>query len=219
MSKAKEGEDRGRYGSEKGDPEANKYPSDFVHVTNGGTKFKVGNEKDKEYFQFIHPMGSSVTVWPDGKFETFARGELRTYAKSGATTTVDGNSDSLISGHCRSAIGGGIHIEVTGDAGIIAGGDVSVAALGGSIGMQCKNFTLGTTGNFNLNVGGDTKIVTSGTTDMYSGGKFLQNAPQITLEADGVDLGAEGGELLHRKTDLDSDGDAAVGSATKVRAV
>lgn len=210
MSKAKEGEVRGRFGSEKGDPEHNKYPLDFIHTTNGGTKFKIGNEKDKEYFQFIHPMGTMVTVWPDGKFETFTRGEMRTYAKGGATTTVDGNSDSLVSGHSTTRVGGGVHIEVTGDAGIVAGGDVAIAALNGSIGMQCKNFQLGTTGNFNLNVGGETNIV--------SAGKFTQTAPNIVLEAD-VDLGGEGGELLHRKGDKDSDNDVAVESATKVRAV
>lgn len=34
-----------------------------------------------------------------------------------------------------------------------------------------------------------------------------------------VHLGGDGGELLHRKGDLDSDGDMAVGSATRVYAV
>lgn len=34
-----------------------------------------------------------------------------------------------------------------------------------------------------------------------------------------VHLGGNGGQLLHRKGDLDSDGDAAVGSATKVYAI
>ena len=42
---------------------------------------------------------------------------------------------------------------------------------------------------------------------------------KIVLEAPEVHLGAEGGQLVHRKGDVDSAGDAAVGSATKVYAV
>lgn len=217
--KAKEGEAKGRFATEMGDPEKNAYPKDFVHYTNGGTCLKIGNEKNKEYCQLISPMGTMVTIWPDGKYETFVRGEMRTYAKGGATTTVDGNSDSLVSGHSTTRVGGGVHIEVTGDAGIIAGGDVALSALSGSIGMQCKNFILGTTGNFNLDVGGDTVITTAGTTDMASGGKFTQYAPTITLESGDVNLGSDGGEPLHRKGDIDSDGDVAVTHASKVKAV
>lgn len=43
-------------------------------------------------------------------------------------------------------------------------------------------------------------------------------APKIVLEGT-VHLGGDGGKLVHRKDDVDSDGDAAVGSASKVYAV
>ncbi len=50
------------------------------------------------------------------------------------------------------------------------------------------------------------------------GDKIVFESPHIVLKGN-VDLGDEGGPLIHRKGDVDSDGDAAVGSATKVRAV
>ena len=43
-------------------------------------------------------------------------------------------------------------------------------------------------------------------------------ATKIVLEGE-VHLGGDGGQLVHRKGDVDSDGDAAVGSASKVYAV
>lgn len=43
-------------------------------------------------------------------------------------------------------------------------------------------------------------------------------ATNIILDAE-IDLGGEGGKELHRKGDADSDGDVAVGSASRVRAV
>lgn len=43
-------------------------------------------------------------------------------------------------------------------------------------------------------------------------------ARKIVLDGE-VHLGGEGGQLLHRKGDADSDGDTAVGSATRVYAV
>lgn len=43
-------------------------------------------------------------------------------------------------------------------------------------------------------------------------------APKIVLEGE-IHLGGDGGQLVHRKGDLDSDGDAAVGSASKVYAL
>lgn len=47
----------------------------------------------------------------------------------------------------------------------------------------------------------------------------VKASSKIILESPEVHLGAEGGQLVHRKGDEDSDGDAAVGSATKVFAV
>lgn len=48
--------------------------------------------------------------------------------------------------------------------------------------------------------------------------KVVIVSPTIVLEGT-VHLGGEGGQLVHRKGDMDSDGDAAVGSATKVYAL
>ncbi|QCI65623.1 phage baseplate assembly protein V [Phreatobacter stygius] len=58
----------------------------------------------------------------------------------------------------------------------------------------------------------------SGAMSIQSAGTVRIKAAKIILEGE-VDLGGEGGQLLHRKGDQDSGGDAAVGSATKVRAV
>lgn len=51
-----------------------------------------------------------------------------------------------------------------------------------------------------------------------SGDSVTIKAGTITLDGV-VHLGGEGGQLLHRKGDLDSGGDSAVGSATRVYAV
>lgn len=62
-------------------------------------------------------------------------------------------------------------------------------------------------------------VVTTGQTRIFfSGSEVRITSPKIVLEGD-VHLGAEGGKLVHRKGDDDSDGDIAVGSATKVYAV
>lgn len=51
-----------------------------------------------------------------------------------------------------------------------------------------------------------------------SGAEVRIMAGKIVLDGE-VHLGGEGGKLLHRKGDVDSDGDTAVGSATRVFAV
>jgi len=65
---------------------------------------------------------------------------------------------------------------------------------------------------------GEAVIVTGGTRFFLSPDECRITAAKIVLEGD-VHLGAEGGKLVHRKGDADSDGDLAVGSATKVFAV
>lgn len=66
---------------------------------------------------------------------------------------------------------------------------------------------------------GDENMVTiGGTTITTSGDKVHIKTGTIVLEGD-VHLGGEGGKLVHRKGDLDSAGDAADQSATKVYAV
>ena len=58
-----------------------------------------------------------------------------------------------------------------------------------------------------------------GSTVIQAGGDGVTiTASKIVLDGE-VHLGGEGGQLLHRKGDLDSDGDTAVGSATRVYAV
>ncbi|CAK7255583.1 MULTISPECIES: phage baseplate assembly protein V [unclassified Shinella] len=51
-----------------------------------------------------------------------------------------------------------------------------------------------------------------------SGSGITLKASKIVLDGE-VHLGGEGGQLLHRKGDADSDGDTAVGSASRVYAV
>jgi phage baseplate assembly protein gpV len=66
---------------------------------------------------------------------------------------------------------------------------------------------------------GDENMQTiGGTTITVSGSKVHIKSGTIVLEGD-VHLGGEGGKLVHRKGDLDSAGDAADQSATKVYAV
>ena len=57
-----------------------------------------------------------------------------------------------------------------------------------------------------------------GTRILEKDGEVRIKAATIVLEGD-VHLGGDGGQLVHRKGDHDSDGDAAVGSASKVYAI
>ena len=65
---------------------------------------------------------------------------------------------------------------------------------------------------------GQTVIETGSTRFFLSPGECRIKAAKIVFEGD-VHLGAEGGKLVHRKGDVDSGGDLAVGAATKVYAV
>lgn len=66
---------------------------------------------------------------------------------------------------------------------------------------------------------GDEIVETIGATKItMRGDSTVIESPKIVLKGE-VHLGDEGGKLLHRKGDADSDGDIAVGSATKVYAV
>jgi phage baseplate assembly protein gpV len=66
---------------------------------------------------------------------------------------------------------------------------------------------------------GDEHVLTfGGFTITLTSDKLTVSGPQIVLDGD-VDLGGEGGQLVHRKGDKDSDNDTAVGSASRVRAI
>ncbi|GAA4178270.1 phage baseplate assembly protein V [Shinella granuli] len=52
----------------------------------------------------------------------------------------------------------------------------------------------------------------------FSGGGITMKAAKIVLDGE-LHLGGEGGQLVHRKGDADSDGDTAVGAASRVYAV
>lgn len=66
-------------------------------------------------------------------------------------------------------------------------------------------------GDENVEVIGNTRIT-------LTANQVTIESPKIVLKGE-VHLGDEGGQLLHRKGDVDSDGDVAVGSATRVYAV
>ncbi len=62
-------------------------------------------------------------------------------------------------------------------------------------------------------------VMTVGSTRItVKGDEMRINSPKIVFEGE-THLGGEGGQLVHRKGDKDSDGDVAVESATKVYAV
>lgn len=66
---------------------------------------------------------------------------------------------------------------------------------------------------------GDEIVETIGDTTVTIRGDSVNiKSAKIVLEGD-VHLGGEGGQLVHRKGDVDSDGDVAVGSASKVYAL
>jgi len=66
--------------------------------------------------------------------------------------------------------------------------------------------------------GGEHKMTNGDTSVLITGDRIELTATTIVLSG-AVHLGGEGGALVHRKGDVDSDGDIAEGSATKVYAV
>lgn len=63
-------------------------------------------------------------------------------------------------------------------------------------------------------------VITVGDTRIeITGGKVTITSPEIVLKANVLHLGDTGGKPVHRKDDVDSDGDVAVGHAMKVFAV
>ena len=75
----------------------------------------------------------------------------------------------------------------------------------------------GTTVTFNTATG-DIDVANAKTVTVQAADEVRLKAAKIVLEGE-VHLGGDGGQLVHRKGDVDSDGDAAVGSASKVYAV
>jgi len=65
---------------------------------------------------------------------------------------------------------------------------------------------------------GAVSVTSQGAITIESAGEVRIKAATIVLEGD-VHLGGDGGELVHRRGDLDSGGDAALGSAAKVFAL
>lgn len=66
---------------------------------------------------------------------------------------------------------------------------------------------------------GPEAVITKGDSRVtISDGAVHIKAGKIVLEGE-VHLGGEGGQLVHRKGDVDSDGDTAVGSASRVYAI
>ena len=97
------------------------------------------------------------------------------------------------------------------------GGDTTLVGMG-NFGIDVKNAYFGVRGDLAIKVEGGTLIETAGKTSINSGETARLNAPRFIADAV-VDLGGEGGMYLHRRGDQDSDGDVAVGAASKVRAV
>jgi phage baseplate assembly protein V len=65
---------------------------------------------------------------------------------------------------------------------------------------------------------GSHKLEVAGASIEVTPGKITIECGEIVLKGN-VHLGGEGGQLVHRKGDVDSDSDVAVGSASKVYAV
>lgn len=203
-----------RSGKNEGDPPENEYPFEERIFTSGGVEINWGNQPGKQHVTIRHPKGTYMTIWPDGKMETYVRGEQRLYVKGGSTTTIDENSDTHVEGQSKTTHGGGVHIEVTGDAGIVCGGNVALAALSGNMGVQVKNLLVTSTGNVSFDVGGDTTFKTKGTTQFDSGQNHNTNAKNIASVAEeGTLINTSGGD-----TNVKASGDVVTkGATTKVQ--
>lgn len=218
---------------EDGSPQ-NEYPHQKVWQTQGGIKFVYGDEAGKQFLRMIHPSGTYYEIYPDGKVTHMSVGDSKSYHKGGFTMTMDENGDIKMNGHGKIVLEGGPHIEVAGDAGIMVGGNLALGGLGnmkidvkdvylgvrGNLGMKIEGSTrISTVGNLTIDTAGKSEMITGETALLQSGEKMTLENPSTLVQSPDINLGGEGGQLLHRKGDVDSDGDAAVGSAATVKAV
>lgn len=220
--------------SEERKTTTNKYPYEKVLFTQGGTRFVYGDEPGKEFVRMVTPSGTYFEVYPDGKLATFVVGDMKLHGKSGVTFTIDENMDLHVHGHGNIKVGGGAHIEVAGDAGIAVGGDTALVGIGnfnidvenaylgirGNLGMKIEGSTrISTEGDLTIDTGGKSEMITGETALIQSGDTTTMENPKTVVQSGDINLGGEGGQLLHRVGDVDSAGHAAVGSATTVKAV
>lgn len=158
-------------------PTKNEYPDSRV-IANEAFEIRYGTQDGKQFYQFFGPGGTMHTIYADGTHDVKNVGELKQYNKAGVTITVDENNDVHIRGHSKLQVGGGAHIEVAGDAGVIVGGTAAVSAK--DLGIQAKNIYMGATGNFNLNVEGDSTIDTKGNLKILVGQNTTVDTKQTT---------------------------------------
>ena len=135
--------------------------------------------------------GTQFECRADGSVNITNIGPKKEYNKTGSTITIDEYGDVHITGGSRTQAGGGAHIVVAGDAGITVGGHTALVGMQ-NVNIRCKsmqcssdtNISFNAKGNFNLIAGGDTTMVTKGTTTIQSA--------QVKLNP-GVGSGAAGG--------------------------
>lgn len=110
---------------------------------------------------------------------------------------------------------GGVKMDVV----YIVGEQVDLVSESGDLTDAVIEMSTYSEANARENTGNVPLHIKIGSTVIQAGGDGVTiTAGKIVLDGE-VHLGGEGGQLLHRKGDLDSDGDAAVGSATRVYAV
>ncbi len=147
----------------------NGYPYEKVLFTQGGVRFSYGDEPGKQFIRMVHPSGTIMEIFPDGRIVQTNVGESKIYNKGGVTFTVDENMDVHISGHNNIKVAGGAHIEVAGDAGVAVGGDIGLLGVG-KMALNVAGLNIGVRGDLGISVSGSTAIKTGGVTYLESGG-------------------------------------------------
>lgn len=109
---------------------------------------------------------------------------------------------------------GGVKIDVI----LSAGEQVDVHSESGDLADGTIDLSTYSEANARDNADVPFHIKIGNTVIAASGDAVTMTAAKIVLNGE-VHLGGEGGQLLHRKGDADSDGDVAVGSASRVYAV
>jgi hypothetical protein len=191
MAEVEEFTDKNR--NPKQSTERSQYPRQTIIKTAGGMTLLIGNEEGKEHLIISHPSGSHTEYHADGTVTSHTNAEAVNFVKGGMTLSIDENNDLKVTGHNKLQVSGGSHIEVAGDAGIVVAGDVMMGGMK-NMAASFENLYLGARGNFNVNVEGDTKISTKGTTTFESQGEMkIASASPITQQATKIDLNPAGG--------------------------
>jgi hypothetical protein len=157
-------------------------------TTESGHEMEWDDTPGKERIRCGHKSGTYYEISAGGDKVDNIVGKEHKYNKGGFTQTVDNNTDIKYNGNMRVSIGKAQHIEINGTKTETIAAEMALAVQKGAsiviiedLYIVCKNLTIQTGENINLEAGGDMAISAGGNINMKAG-------KGMSVKADGGDI-------------------------------